>query len=179
MFLNVLYVQEFLCEHAEAPEQLTFVVPSSTPITWKNNEIVMKFVPPGKRCRLITLPSTSINNESLVVDIIPWAGRGGGTIPVQQAMAEARRNFEQVCTSPAQLAILDRLAIKTQTFVEYQRDGAWQEVCPDRMYDRNPAGTKFVPMNRRPNPEYVRVHDADAVFNPPLFPIDEWGVAPY
>lgn len=55
------------------------------------------------------------------------------------------------------------LEIKTQVFVEYQSDGTWAEVCKDRIYSRvrHQSARKFVPVNQRPNPELVRVQDAD------------------
>lgn len=61
--------------------------------------------------------------------------------------------------------------INTQTFVEYQKDGTWKEVCTQRMYvpSAHPGSREYVPLNRRPNPELVRVHDADAEFEPAVF----------
>ena len=91
---------------------------------------------------------------------------------LDEAVLCMRENLDYWCDDmPGERAMFDRLVINTQTFVEYQKDGTWQEVCMQRMYapSRHPASREYVPLNRRPNPELVRVHDADDEFGPPIF----------
>lgn len=63
--------------------------------------------------------------------------------------------------------LFDHLAINAQTFIEYQKDGSWKEICGERRFidaGRHNMMGRYIPVAERPNPELVRVNDLDGEF---------------
>ncbi|KAJ2967261.1 hypothetical protein NQ176_g9745 [Zarea fungicola] len=65
-------------------------------------------------------------------------------------------------------SVLHNLKMLAQTFIEYQKDGFWKEICAERSYIqtemrilRSGADFSYQP---RPDPEKVRVNDMDGDF---------------
>ncbi|KAK3175691.1 hypothetical protein K4F52_010046 [Lecanicillium sp. MT-2017a] len=164
------YVQTFFWEHALAPERLTVVIAGTTPCAGTGKYPPSGFVPPGRRCRLTAV--TDAAGDAIVVG--DSADGWPPTMSLEAAVLLVRESLEYWSgETPGEGALLDRVVINTKTFVEYQKDGTWQEVCMQRTYDPplHPGSREYVPLNRRPNPELVRVHDADYEFEPAMF---EW-----
>jgi hypothetical protein len=162
------YIYTLFWEHVHTPERLTMVIAGTTPYIGKCKDPPTGFVPPGRRCRLVAVPDAA--RDGLVVQVPDYGVPR--SISLDAAVLCIRENLDYWCNeTPDERAMLDRLVINTQTFVEYQKDGTWQEVCMQRMYtpSRHPGSREYVPLNRRPNPELVRVHDADDEFDPPTF----------
>ncbi len=163
------HIHEFLWEHVEAsPERLAMVIPGTAPYAGPCKD-PLGFVPPGKRCRLVAVPDAA--HESVVVRAVD-EHREPRAVSLGEAMRAARKELRDWCGGvPSYEATLDRLVVSAQVFVEYQKDGTWQEVCMQRMYEphAHPGSREYVPLNRRPNPELVRVYDADFEFRPAAF----------
>ncbi|KAJ3472084.1 hypothetical protein NLG97_g11302 [Lecanicillium saksenae] len=83
--------------------------------------------------------------------------------------------------SPEEKAMFRNIAIDAKVFVEYQPDGSWTEVCAQRMFYAagHAYSSEYIPMNERPDPELVRVHDTDVEFAPVVLEEEseeEWDV---
>lgn len=55
-----------------------------------------------------------------------------------------------------------------QTFVEYQKDGSWKEICAERTFvefGEMVRSGAYVPLAERPDPREVRVNDIDGAFD--------------
>ncbi|KAJ4158471.1 uncharacterized protein LMH87_008995 [Akanthomyces muscarius] len=166
-------VSDYLRYHSKtpAPASLCIVLPYTTPYVWRDNdnEGPGLFVPPGKRCRLVTVPPAALQDDALVV-----VAQGGGLCRVmtaRQAVADVYGLVvkEREETEPwEELGMRDGLELQVRVFVEHQGNGTWCEACRDRMYKGgyHSSSRIDVPLSRRPNPELVRVHDTDAVFRP-------------
>lgn len=164
------YIFTLFREHVKTPESLTVVVAGTTPYAGPDKDPPMGFVPPARRCRLVEVPDEALGGILVPVSV---AGRVS-TKSLNLAVLDVRENLAHWSyDTDVECAMLDRLVINTKIFVEYQKDGTWQEVCMQRTYDPplHPGSREYVPLNRRPNPELVRVHDADYEFEPAMF---EW-----
>lgn len=171
-FLTIVYDHLRYHSKTTAPASLCIVLPYTTPYVWRGNlnEGPGLFVPPGRRCKLVTVPPVALEDDAVIVVVEGGSPRRVTT--ARQAVADVYRlvDEERVGTEPwDKLGMLDSLELPVRVFVEHQVDGdMWREACRDRMYDGSyhPASRVEVPLNRRPNPELVRVHDTDAVFCP-------------
>lgn len=169
--MNTIY--DYLWDHLDGPpEVLSLVFPCSTPYAWSGRRMPDQFAPPGTQCRLRSVPGLA-EDEQLQISTY-----GRKVMTAREVVEEAHRQVEEDCSEdrPGERAMLDALQWRTQVFVERQPDGSWTEACRDRMYAgcHHPGSRDFVPVNRRPNPEMVRVHDADAVFRPAEFGRDPY-----
>ncbi|KAJ4153504.1 hypothetical protein LMH87_009988 [Akanthomyces muscarius] len=55
-----------------------------------------------------------------------------------------------------------------QTFIEYQKDGSWKEICAERTFvefGEMVRSGAYVPLAERPDPREVRVNDIDGAFD--------------
>lgn len=59
------YIYHFLIHCVKTPKSLTFVFPCSVAYTLDDEDVPGVFFPPGKRCRLVTVPSIEDNGELL------------------------------------------------------------------------------------------------------------------
>lgn len=143
-------------------KRLSYVVPSSR---YDENDMDydVKFKEPGRRCKLVTLSEEAQNTVRVYTDKsqscdLPWS------LPL--AIKRLRNSVlgweEEGFQGP--FFADDPLKILPQTFVEYQPDGTWSEVCQDRLFKEQP-GTP-VSVQERPDPETVRVMDAEIEFPP-------------
>lgn len=169
---DVLYtVYMFLWEHIETPEHFSVVIPSSSPLAAKHMHGMGSFTPPGRRCRLVACPLTE-NGGALM----PYPRQRNEVVPACEVAAKVRQELRRMSDDegPEQQMLerqmLEHMGVHLRVFTEYQRDGSWQEVCANRMYHQTvySFSRRFVPLERRPNPELVRVHDADVEFAPDL-----------
>lgn len=66
-------VSLYLAYHAETAVSLSFVLPYSSPPDWGDRR-PDRFVPPGKRCRLVAVPPAALDNDALVIRLeeFPW-----------------------------------------------------------------------------------------------------------
>lgn len=178
-----------LTENLPALRTLSLVVPDSTPassvLTGPNGSCPRKsFRQPARRCKLRHLSP----EEGANIRVIPpclwekwWQLREEDLdeeeMPlVPTALEEGRMSLDVTLLvrdengmfmdgGPSQLHNLKMLA---QTFIEYQKDGSWKEICAERSWVQTEvrilrSGAELS-YNQRPDPEKVRVNDIDGDF---------------
>lgn len=127
-------------------------------------DVIQQFKQPGRRCKLVPLSGKALQRVRVAGDI-------GYLTTVEE-------DINQVCVLMVSVGFetdaVMNMPITPCTFVEYQKDGTWKEVCQDRIYEPDApnagpgpwASGPPVPMAERPDPEQVRPHDVDIPFAP-------------
>lgn len=159
-------------------KRLSMVVPCSTyderGIEWQR-----AFKGPGRRCKLVPVSGEALQK----VHIIPDDSHRPGdveAVTLERALRLARENiYGWEDWRDWDLPPDKNLEIVAQTFVEYQPDGSWTEVCKDRIFEPITHKVLFavsepVPSEDRPDPEQVRGMDQDIKFNPWIW-ADDYG----
>jgi hypothetical protein len=163
---------------------LSIVLPSSSDDNWPRQvgEGHEAFKQPGRRCKLRTVDA----NEKPMIHVDTtgddWA-MPAELVPLPVALRQCRESLERSARRTRQDSFrsaqlpgdsrcdqiwLDNLAIRAQTFEEYQKDGTWKEICGERRFIDNGRERfmmgRYMPLAERPDPELVRVNDLDAEF---------------
>ena len=84
-----------------------------------------------------------------------------------------------ICDEEAVLKSARDTEILAHTFVEYQKDRTWEEVCGERQFiergqDLTMSG-RYVPLAERADPELVRVNDLNGDFELIQIPGSDYG----
>lgn len=168
----------FLFQQADDPEQLSFelclVVPATHGLAERDlMSVHAAFAQPGRRCRL-----AFIDRDRWNAILVP-RDQNVRRPPPQRLDTLANVVAETEASLPASwlhralndglgTALLDAVTVAAATFEEYQPDGTWCETCADRMYHSwyTELSGPEIPLHERPDPEVVRVNDADIEFRP-------------
>ncbi|CEJ93472.1 hypothetical protein VHEMI09058 [[Torrubiella] hemipterigena] len=150
-------------------KQLSFVVASST-YDEHGVEFYDRFKPPGRRCKLVDLSDEALKKVYVYTDSA-FENDDNDPVLLPGAIDKTRKEILYWDESDGYTPDDSHLKIIPQIFVEYQPDGTWKEVCQDRIYDFGSGSLTQVSsapvlFEDRPDPELVRVLDADIPFKP-------------
>ncbi|OAQ61399.1 hypothetical protein VFPPC_14563 [Pochonia chlamydosporia 170] len=136
------------------------------------------FKQPSRRCKLRTIDS----QKQPIIHIETSGDRivaNDDLVPLPLALQQCREALERgaaallaesaaisgiVREGPDTRRWFNHLRIQAQTFIEYQPDGTWKEICGERRFvdqGRTYMLGPYIPVAERPNPELVRVNDLD------------------
>ncbi|CEJ87052.1 hypothetical protein VHEMI04287 [[Torrubiella] hemipterigena] len=147
----------------ELQKRLSFVMAGSTPMEPSPRHFE-RFKAPGRRCKLVNLTAEEVAKIRVIID------PNGGALDIgpqelSVAIDLTRKYIFHGGTWEEGDPIWwrdDDLEIVSQTFVEYQTDGTWKEVCQQRMFSRNDLETSPpILVEDRPDPEVIRVIDTE------------------
>ncbi|CEJ93465.1 hypothetical protein VHEMI09051 [[Torrubiella] hemipterigena] len=139
-------------------KRLSYVVPSSR---YNEDDLdhELKFKEPGRRCKLVTLSQEAQNAVRVYTQQSESCNLPSPLSHAIKLLANGILGWDQDFESPI---FTGDSKILPQTFVEYQPDGTWSEVCQDRLFKERPDTP--VSVQDRPDPETVRVMDAEIDF---------------
>ncbi|KAM3434935.1 hypothetical protein NHJ13734_005793 [Beauveria thailandica] len=156
--------------------EFCYVVPTTKNITEMDPDNVhAAFVPPGRRCRLVNIRESDWGG--ILVPTNNMRSNPPQTLKklVTQTIGEIRAVQEGRGLGARRKVdgpeIMDIVDVTAGTFLEYQHDGSWTEVCATRMYSSEKMYIPEPLLAERPDPEVQRVHDADIELR--LVPWDE------
>lgn len=161
---SIMVLGEFLAEVAsKAPEKLSWEIYYVVPTTRYTAEMDETYVhatfwAPGRRCRLEIIDESEW--ERILVPRRRLADYPSERL--RDMVAEAPRTMPHNTVMEESWPPLDMNTIKltAATFVQYQRDGTWSEVCASRMYLDEDIPNE-VPLAERPDPLVQRVQDRE------------------
>ncbi|CEJ92269.1 hypothetical protein VHEMI07930 [[Torrubiella] hemipterigena] len=147
---------------------LHLVVPSSNFVAENTDQ---RFKQPGRRCRLKPLSTAALDQviiHSSTSDYGEYELRS-----MREALKDIRpRLFSASDELDGQWKWAQQIPVRADTFEEY-RNGTWDEVCRDRVYEvgyaralADYASAPPVPLRDRPDPVLTRPHDVDTGFEP-------------
>ncbi|ODA80987.1 hypothetical protein RJ55_03947 [Drechmeria coniospora] len=182
-----IHVIDFIRQEFGSLQTLSFVLADSTgekKIDDFGRPECVAFRQPSRWCKLQQIPQEMMDTTRFYPNF-PVRGRNPVSLldflhyfrtKLEASALEGRRLASAIQGTDRSHVVADEenflwhgpnLKIQAQTFVEYQKDGSWKEVCGDRQFvaslDTVMSG-RYVPMAKRLNPERCRVNDLDGDF---------------
>ena len=202
-FRHQSYFVDYLQHELDGLQNLSLVLPDSTgrkpdgnghPDSDGNRHSdKIAFKQPARRCKLRSIPREVQDTIQVTPGFMLYDDRSE-PLPLSQALRLARRGIERGITGqdsesppihsaspPDHVAdeesFLQHVTIIAQTFVEYQKDGTWAEVCGERQFVERGEDTvmsgRYIPVAERPDPEVIRVNDLDGEFDLTYLPTSD------
>lgn len=161
---------------------LSIVLPESKSITDGKHK---HFRQPARRCKLQRISTDACRNLTLPKELLgPMNTNPEPAVPLMPVVfclvavewdfatlgaAEfyTLSSFSSSLPNPPMWAEVFRKEIIAQTFVEYQPDGSWKEICAERTFYEHGEVVRsgpYIRTNFRPDPRLVRVNDIDGAF---------------
>ncbi len=170
--------------HFPVMRTISLVLPDST--SSMTSRARMGFRQPARRCKLrritadagakiMVCPDVLIGNERAELEQVPLLPTTLATamwcLTVQEDqigyVLESEYHLEGG-EEPDAFASAMEPEVIVQTFIEYQKDGSWKEVCAERTFvefGEMVRSGPHVPLEARPDPRTVRVNDIDGDFD--------------
>lgn len=150
-------------ESRKLQKKLSFVMAGSTPMAPSTGRWE-RFKAPGRRCKLINLTAEEIAKITVIIDSYD-DNNGVGPQRLSDAIDLSRNCIFYDgfwMEGDPKWWCDDDLEIVPQTFIEYQTDGTWKEICQQRMFlESYTEASPPVLAEDRPDPRVTRVMDSE------------------